>query len=118
VKFTEESKILKSSQLLLLALLCIVSVVVTAYTIQAHSIANRYIYDSGDEVAWRNSPPGSFFPWPKEPTLGMLPVLSKINEIDLFIYRYLIRTWLLVIVALSLWIAACTYVIKRVRKRM
>ena len=118
MKFTKKSKILKPSQLLLLALFCTVSVIVTAYTIQAHSIANRYIYDSGDEVAWRNSPPGSFFPWPKEPTPGMLPVLSKINEIDLFIYRYLIRTWLLVIVALSLWIVTCTYIIKRVHKRM
>jgi len=116
MKFIKRLKILKPYQLLLIALLCIISIIVTAYTIGAHYIATRYVHDGGDEVAWRNSPPGSFFPWPKEP--GMLQMLSEISEIDLFIYRYFIKTWLLVIVTLSLWIATCAYIIKRVRRRM
>ena len=90
MKFAKGSRVFKPSQLLLIARLCIISIIVTAYAIRAHSIATRYVHDGGDEVAWRNSPPGSFFPWPKEP--GMLQMLSEINKIDLFIYRYLIKT--------------------------
>lgn len=90
MKFAKGSRGFKPYQLLLIALLCIISIIVTAYAIRAHSIATRYVHDGGDEVAWRNSPPGSFFPWPKEP--GMLQMLSEINKIDLFIYRYLIKT--------------------------
>lgn len=116
MKFIRGLKILRPSQLLLIALLCVISIIVTAYTIAAYSKATRYIYDSEGEVNWRYTPPGSFFPWPREP--GMLATLSEINEIDLFIYRYLIKTWLIVIVTLSLWIATCTYIIKRVHEKM
>jgi len=61
MKFIKRLKIFKPSQLLLIALLCIISIIVTAYAIRAHSIATRYVHDGGDEVAWVTLHPAPFF---------------------------------------------------------
>ena len=106
---TLEAIRLRPSRLLLITLLCIFSITITVYTITAYSVA-RYVYENEDKVIWRYSPPGSFFPWPKE--VGMFPVLSKMSEIDLFIYQYFIKTWLLIVVTLSIWIAIGIYIAK------
>lgn len=86
--------------------LTILSTYLTIYTWKAHTIATRHIYEDldGEPVAWRTGPSGSLFPWPRES--GMLQIFSEINEVDLFIYRYLIKTWGLVGLSILLWI--CT----------
>ncbi len=100
-------------QFLLMALLCAFSITITVYTIKAYSVA-RHVYDGEYGVYWRCYPPGSFFPWPKEPEQeGVFPVLTKMSQIDLFVYQYLIKTRIIIIVALLLWVATCTYIIKR-----
>ena len=73
------------------------------YTIMAHTTAARHIYEDPDGkiVAWRSGPSGSLFPWPREP--GMLEVLTKLNDVDLFIYRYFIKTWVLVGLSILMW---------------
>jgi hypothetical protein len=106
---TLEAIRLSPSRLLLITLLCIFSITIIVYTITAYSVA-RYVYENEDKVVWRYSPPGSFLPWPKEP--GMLTALSKMNPIDLFIYQYFIKTWLLIVVTLSIWIAMGIYIAK------
>ena len=74
--------------------LAFIAVYLTLYTIIAHTIATQHIYEDPNTVVWRTGPSGSLFPWPREP--GMLEILSEINDVDLFIYRYLIKDWVLV----------------------
>lgn len=89
----------KRSVLVLIAL-GLVSTCLTLYTTSAHAVA-RYAFDGGSELGWLYTPPGSFLPWPKAP--GMAAALSKSNAIDLFIYRYLIKSWVLVGITVVQW---------------
>lgn len=88
------------------AFLIIFSTYLTAYTWKAHTVASRYIIVglNGAPLAWRTAPSGSLFPWPRQS--GMFQMLSDVNEIDFFIYKYLIKTWGLV--GLSMLICICT----------
>jgi hypothetical protein len=110
-------EIVRSSRnsIVVAAFLLLLSVYLTLYTWRAHAVASRHILeDSGGEVvAWRTGPSGSLFPWPREP--GMLEVLSKINEVDFFIYRCLIKTWLLVGLSILLWVCAGLCIFKATR---
>ena len=87
------------------------SVYVTLYTATAHKVAR--VYEEDGEFFWRGGPSGSFFPWPREP--GMLAVLIPLNEIDLFIYVYLIKSGVLVLVTILLWISLSLYILKLIR---
>jgi len=83
--------------------LCIISIYLTLYTVMAHTIATRHIYEDAEgKTWWRTAPSGSLFPWPKEP--GMLEALSKMDEVDMFIYRFLIKPWILVGLSILMWI--------------
>jgi len=94
----------------MLIILGLVSACLTLYTVSVYSVA-RYAID-GD---WRYSPSGSFLPWPRGPGPTRLPVLTKMNETDLFIYRYLIKSWVLVGVTIILWVVTSLYVLKVTR---
>lgn len=95
-----------NKKLVVVAVFTLISIYLTLYTWKAHAVANQHIYEDpgGTVVTWRTGPSGSLFPWPREP--GMLQILSKINEVDLLIYRYLIKSWVLVGLSILLWI--CT----------
>jgi hypothetical protein len=94
--------------------LAIVSTYVALYAVWAYNVANLYIYeDTEGNVTWRSGPSGSLFPWPGKP--GMLEVLSKMSDIDLFIYRYLVRTGLLAAFSILLCVSTGVYVASRLR---
>lgn len=88
------------------------SVYVTLYTATAHKVA-RYVYEEDGKFFWESGPSGSFFPWPREP--DMLHMLTPLNEIDLFIYVYLIKSGVLVLVTILLWISLSVYILKLMR---
>ena len=92
--------------------LAFISLYLTLYTIMVHTIAARHICEDpdGNAVAWRTGPSGSLFPWPREP--GMLEILSKINEVDLFIYRYLIKPWVLVGLSILAWVGTGLFIFR------
>jgi hypothetical protein len=94
---------LKSSRksLIILIVLVCVSAYSTVYTACAHRVAS-HVTESPPDLHWSSAPAGSFFPWPREP--GMLEMLSEMSEVDSFIYVYLIRSWVLVVVTFMLWI--------------
>jgi hypothetical protein len=95
------------------AILVFTSTFFTIYVINAHIIAANFIYqDPNGEIWWRTAPSGSLFPWPSES--GMLQVLSNLSEVDLFIYQYLIKSWVLVGLAILVWICNCVYFYKAV----
>jgi type IV secretory pathway TrbD component len=50
------------------------------------------------------------FPWPRGP--GMAEVLSRINDVDLFIYTYLIKTWMLAGLSVLAWVITVLFVYK------
>jgi hypothetical protein len=88
-----------------------ISMYLSIYTFEAHSIASRYISsDSHGAVFWINGPSGSLFPWPKGP--GMAEALSRINDVDLFIYTYLIKTWILAGLSALAWVITVLLVYK------
>ena len=94
--------------------LILISTYVTLYTVKAHNIAASHIYkDSEGKMWWRTTPCGSLFPWPKEP--GMLQALSKVDVIDLVIYTYLIKTWVLVGASILMWIGTGLFLFRVVR---
>lgn len=108
-------RLAKKTVLVLIAVLVLVSVCFTLYTLRAHTIAGRYIYEGADGgITWRTAPSGSLFPWPNES--GMLQILSEMSDIDLFIYVYLIKSWTLVGVTILLWAVTCLCVFKAVRR--
>lgn len=91
-----------------------VSTYLTLYTFEAHRVSMPYIYKDAGNVLWRRGPPGSLFPCPGEP--GMLEMISKLEGVDLFIYSYLIKTWVLVGLSVLLWAFTGLYVRKHFYK--
>jgi len=98
---------------LVLIIFGLISTCLTLYAVRAHAVA-RYAYDDESGFGWRYAPSGSFLPWPREP--GMLTALSKMTETDLFIYRYLVKSWVLVGCATALWIITFLYLVKALTK--
>jgi hypothetical protein len=91
-----------------------ISIYLAMYTFEAHVVASRYISsDSHGAVFWINGPSGSLFPWPRGP--GMLEVLSGISDVDLFIYTYLIKTWILVGLSALVWVITVSFVYRTAR---
>lgn len=103
-----------SKKSVLVAVLALISLYLTLYTWKAHSVAAQHICGDpgGTAVTWRTGPSGSLFPWPREP--GMLEILSRINEVDLFIYRYLIKSRVLVGSSILLWICTGVFAFKAI----
>jgi hypothetical protein len=85
-----------------------ISIYLTVYTLKAHTLAASHIYETSEDVYWTSGPPGSLFPWPKEP--GVLEYLSKVEGVDLIVYLYLIKTWLLVGLSGLSWLFTGLYV--------
>jgi hypothetical protein len=74
---------------------CAIIIVVLGYSLGAYLASSMIIeYDGG--LWWRSTPEGSLFPVPHGP--GILTVLSQVSSVDAFIYRYLLRIPLLVVV--------------------
>ncbi len=104
----------KRSVLVAIALTAI-SVYLTLYAWRAHTVAQNIYEDSGGSaVAWKTGPSGSLFPWPREP--GLLQILSNISEVDVFIYNYLIKTWVLVGLSMLMWIVSGLFMYTRFPK--
>ena len=88
------------------------SVLLTAFTLNAHYVAS-FIHEYNGKLMWSSTPGGSFLPWPKGP--GMFMMFSSVNETDSPIYLYLIRSGLLAIVTLLLWTASSWQIWKLTR---
>ena len=94
--------------------LFIFTTILTLYTITVHIIADRHLYEDPITkiVYWTSGPSGSLFPWPKAP--GLLEILTKVNEVDLFVYKYLINTWVLVVLSIIMWIITGLFIFRMI----
>jgi hypothetical protein len=80
-------------RLKMLLLACMI-LVVLGYTISAYLTSSMIIeFDGG--LWWRSTPQGSLFPIPYGS--GILTALSQVSDTDAFIYRYLLRIPLLIV---------------------
>jgi len=102
--------------ILFLGALTFISASLTLYTIRVHTVAHHYIYEGEgyDYPVWRSYPPGSLFPWPTGS--GMFQMLSDMNETDVIIYRYLVKSQILVGCAITFWIITFFWALKVARK--
>jgi hypothetical protein len=85
------------------------------YTIRAHTIAGRHIYEGSNYIAWRSGPAGSLFPCPRGS--GGFGILVPVSEVDSFIYRYLIKSWVLVGLSILAWIGTGLFMLKSIRRK-
>lgn len=108
---TQKGKLSTRYRVLLLCFLVILATYVTLYTVVAHRIA-RYALRLDNTACWRSTPPGSFFPWPRES--GLAQALSKMSSVDQFIFLYLVETGILIIVSILLWILVIVYFVKSI----
>lgn len=106
-----------SKSIMVVSILFILSTIVTIYTLTAHNITSKHIYEDTESqfVYWRSGPSGSLFPWSREP--GILGILLQLNETDQFIYNYLIKTRILVSISILIWLVAGFYAYKILFKR-
>ena len=79
-----------------LLVVIVIALYLTMYTIAVYRVVG-YIgeYPELGGVYWSYSPSGSLFPWPREP--GMLTALSPASSIDAFLYKYVIKTNMLIL---------------------
>ncbi|MEM3640774.1 MAG: hypothetical protein QXH37_02470 [Candidatus Bathyarchaeia archaeon] len=63
---------------------------------------------------WRYSGDVTFFPWPRDPQDILLPVITKMNVVDEFIYLYLIKTGILILACLLVWALTAVYFFKAI----
>ena len=90
--------------------LFLITAVLTVYTRTIHTLAERQMLENTITkiVYWTGGPGGSLFPWPKAP--GMLEVLTQVNQVDWFVYQYVIKTWGLVGLSSIMWVITGLYV--------
>ncbi|MCW4038134.1 MAG: hypothetical protein NWF13_05300 [Candidatus Bathyarchaeota archaeon] len=93
--------------------LFLVSTVFTVYTITVHGLADRHLHEDpvSTIISWTSGPSGSLFPWPKVP--GLLEIITQTNEVDSFIYQYLVKTQALIGLSIFLWVIAGIYIFRR-----
>ena len=87
----------------------------TMYTIAAYMVA-RWIIEESGRVFWCGTP-GSLFPWPKEPGY-MVDVLSSATDPDTFVYKYLVKTNMLILIVAATYLQAAhlAHRLKRITK--
>jgi hypothetical protein len=95
-------EVLKTDNKVKLALLFIVSVVLTFYTASAHYVAS-FVYELHGHLFWPNTLGGSFIPWPYLPSGIAGQMLTLLNQVDTQYYTYVIRSGVLIYVTVALW---------------
>lgn len=99
-------KMSKCYKVLLLGLLVISATYATFFTVAAYDLAKW-------GWAYRGSlGNATFLPFPTGPRGVLMDVIAPMNPVDEFIYLYLIKTGILVVVCGLLWILAAVYLFK------
>jgi hypothetical protein len=112
----EKTKLPITSRILILAFLVVLATYATLYTISAHHVADLWAYGShaGYWCCMGSIDNATFFPWPRGPLGVCAGVTTKMNPVDEFIYLYLVKTGMLILVCFLLWVLAAVYFFKAI----
>lgn len=92
-----------SRSILTLAVLISISLIFTVYTASAYYVAS-FVHEIEGRLWWPSMPGGTFFPWPRAPTGIQAMLMTLLNEVDSQYYRYIIKSGVLVALAILLWV--------------
>ena len=96
-------KMITSKSKLVLVLLILIATIITAYTISAHYVASRAL-EFGGALWWRTTAGGSFYPWPHIPSGLAGEMTTQFDQEDYTYYNYVIRSGVLIVLTIVLWI--------------
>ncbi len=93
-----------TKRLIILAVLILIALVISVYSISAHYVAS-YVHEYNGVLVWP-TPGYTFLPWPTTPT-GIVPaILFPVSETDSQYYRLVIQSGFFIVLAFLSWIAA------------
>ena len=103
-------------RVLMLTFLVILASYATIYTVAAYRVASMWAL-GGCSASWRGK--GSlggptFFPFPTGSQGVVMEIIAKMNPMDGFIYLYLVKNGILIVVCVLLWVLAAVYFFKAI----
>jgi len=116
LKSDERRRKLKLStryRVLMLAFLAILATFATFYTLAAYRVASMWACGAY-WCCMGSIDNATFFPWPRGPLGACAEVITKMNPMDEFIYLYLIKSGILIVVCVLLWVLAVVYFFKAI----
>mgnify|MGYP007084796442 CR=1 FL=1 len=99
----KKSKLSITARVLLLAFLVVLTTYATLYTIAAYDLA-RWGWTCRGSLG-----DATFFPFPTGPRGVLMDVIAKMSSMDEFIYLYLMKTGILIVVCILLWILVAVH---------
>ncbi len=91
------------NRMIILAVLILIALVISVYSISAHYVAS-YVHKYNGVLVWP-TPGYTFLPWPTIPT-GIVPaILVPLSETDSQYYRLVIQSGFLIALAFLSWFA-------------
>lgn len=109
VEYLIISKINKKS-IIILGILLSLALLLTIYTTNAYLVAS-HVHEYNGVLQWP-TPGYSFLPWPHSPTGIVVSVLVPLNQMDLQYYNYIIKSGILLVITLIMWIIVLWRVLK------
>lgn len=110
-----QDKPVEALRIILLAVLLIITIYLTLFTIKAYEThITHWVYEDPEtgELYWSYSPPGKLFPWPRPP--GILTALSPMNTADQTVYKYLLKHHTVIPILVILYTTATYFAIRLV----
>jgi hypothetical protein len=104
-------------RVLTLALLVVLAALATFYTLAAYRVASMWACGGGSAAFWccmGTIDNATFFPWPRGPLGACAEVITRMDAVDEFIYLYLVKSGMLIVVCVSLWVLAAFYFLKAI----
>jgi hypothetical protein len=89
----------------------------TFYTLAAYRVGRMWVCGGGAAGWWccmGSIDNATFFPWPRDPLGACAEVITRMDPVDEFIYLYLVKNGILIVVCVSLWSLAAVYFFKAI----
>lgn len=109
VKYLISSKTNKKS-IIIIGVLLSIGLILTIYTTKAYLVAS-HVHEYHGVLHWP-TPGYSFLPWPYSPTGIVILVLVPLNQMDLQYYNYIIKSGILLVLTLIMWIILLWRILK------
>ena len=95
---------------IVLALLLVVAVLISVYSISAYCVAS-FVIEYNGVLVWP-TPGYSFLPWPTTPTGLMIQLIEPLNQVDVQYYRFIVQSGLLAGLTFLAWLAVAWQIMR------